>query len=137
MHEIRDERILVMASGFMRGTDVYHPKDLGETVVESKSSEKTGPIEPISPVGLTFGDGLKVERRSAWSVLQFFCGVICIIAGCVFLSDNEEITGIAFIAIGVQAFFIGFLINVFTDIRWFLQEINQKMPPLDKPEAEN
>ena len=41
--EIRDERILVTAMGFMRGTDVYHPKDLGETVVESKSSEGTGP----------------------------------------------------------------------------------------------
>lgn len=65
----------------------------------------------------------RVERRSPWAILQFICGVICIIAGLALLDDRRtQITGGALIVIGVQAFFVGFLINVFTDIRWFLQE---------------
>jgi hypothetical protein len=86
-------------------------------VAEDQRSQKGGGVSDSVQVNFDL-----VERHSAWSVLQFLCGVLCIIAGCIFVGDNEEITGIAFIAIGVQALFIGFLINVFTDIRWFLQE---------------
>ncbi len=63
----------------------------------------------------------RVERRSPWAILQFFCGAICIFAGFPIL-NKSPIAGGAFILIGIQAFFVGFLINVFTDIRWFLQE---------------
>jgi hypothetical protein len=65
----------------------------------------------------------RVERRSPWAILQFICGGICIIVGFVLLNKSiTRIAGGAFFLIGIQAFFVGFLINVFTDIRWFLQE---------------
>jgi hypothetical protein len=124
--EQRDQYIWV-SSGLGIGPRSFLPEEIGLRKL-GDHIEKQEEVEPSGPDGASEGvDSVQVnfdlvERRSAWSVLQFLCGVICIIAGCVFLSDNEEITGIAFIAIGVQAFFIGFLINVFTDIRWFLQE---------------
>ena len=104
------------------GWGLFGAKIFSDHIVEAREVEPSGPdgaSEGVDSVQVNFD---LVERRSGWAVLQFLCDVICIIAGCVFLSKNVEIAGIAFIAIGVQAFFIGFLINVFTDIRWFLQE---------------
>ena len=90
--------------------------------INEQIQSKANPEAKANQPKVANGEFTEVPRRSAWSGLQFFCGFICIIAGCIFLSKNEGITGIAFIAIGVQAFFVGYLINVFTDIRWFLQE---------------
>jgi hypothetical protein len=64
-----------------------------------------------------------VERRLKWVYFQFFVGSICIIAGLGFSFFDEAsqwILGIALIAFGIQAFFVSFLIDAFTDIRWFL-----------------
>jgi heme/copper-type cytochrome/quinol oxidase subunit 2 len=55
--------------------------------------------------------------------------IFCIIA----FNDNDEqarstsiMLTIAGLVITIQSFFISFLINVFTDIRWFLGEIVKK-----------
>ena len=60
--EIRDELVSVTARGFMRGTVVYHPKDLGETVVESKSSEEASlnPSEQSADLPNEIGSKLDV-----------------------------------------------------------------------------
>ena len=86
-------------------------------VAEDQRSQKGGGVSDSVQVNFDW-----VERHSGWSALQNFCGVICIVTGLVFLGNEEVVAGVAFVAIGVQAFFVGFLINVFTDIRWFLQE---------------
>ena len=89
-----------------------------EQPVQSKVGHQASSVQETSDIFIED----QVERRSPWAILQFICGVICIITGFVFISDSKQITGVAFIVIGVQAFLGGFLINVFTDIRWFLQE---------------
>mgnify|MGYP005659836267 CR=1 FL=1 len=89
-----------------------------EQPVQSKVGHQASSVQETSDISIED----QVERRSPWAILQFICGVICIITGFVFISDSKQITGVAFIVIGVQAFLGGFLINVFTDIRWFLQE---------------
>ena len=115
----KQEQLLRMMEDEQKGTPKLTPTTHTPKAEDVRETGSGVSAKQPDPVHVSFD---LVERRSGWAVLQFLCGVICIIAGCVFLGDNEEITGIAFIAIGVQAFFIGFLINVFTDIRWFLQE---------------
>ena len=91
-----------------------------EQPVQSKVGHQASSVQETSDISIED----QVERRSPWAILQFICGVICICAGFALLASPSIplIAGGASILIGIQSFFVGFLINVFTDIRWFLQE---------------
>ena len=73
---------------------------------------------------------LTIERRSGWSRFQYCIGFICVSIGIFLLNSHAApakgatafLVGWGFIAFGIQACFVGFLINVITDIRWFLQQ---------------
>ena len=81
-------------------------------------------------------EALVEQRRSGWSFTFTMIGWILIIAGVacgVFYFDargdtkSSLLTGaIAGIAGGLQALLFGFLIDVFTDIRWYLAKIANK-----------
>ena len=121
----KQERLLEMMEEEQKASEPLTKKI--HSPQKESSPEESGPThstEQRIPSRLDFAP---VERRSGWAVLQCVCGTLCLVIGLfVLASDNvkdaEKIYAILFLAAGVQAFFIAFLINVFTDIRWFLQE---------------
>lgn len=72
-----------------------------------------------------------ISRRSDWGKQWKTVGIICIVigAGGFFFSiiDGEFAIAFSFLigcgAAAFQAFFMSFLVNVFTDIRWFLMQM--------------
>src|SRR5665213_1483366 len=74
-----------------------------------------------------------IERRSWWSGFFIFLGIIGLIitgvSGFSYL-NAESSSSITLVIVGIittiQSFFFAFLINVFTDIRWFLSQIAEK-----------
>ncbi|HEY1718842.1 MAG TPA: hypothetical protein VGH42_11210 [Verrucomicrobiae bacterium] len=82
---------------------------------------------------------IKISRRSGWSGFFIFLGILAVLATGVSIiacimdvqSDSSEVSFdvtliIVFIAVSIQSFFFAFLINVLTDIRWFLKELTDK-----------
>lgn len=77
-----------------------------------------------------------LTRRSEWSGFLNVMGVLCLVGGvggCAVSSGvGEHLTAaswmilVAGIAFGLQAFFFAFLVDVFTDIRWFLKRLVDK-----------
>ena len=57
----------------------HQSSSVQETTYGDRSSPSIGAVD-------TYGI---VERRSPWAILQFICGVICIIAGFVFIDELE------------------------------------------------
>ena len=94
-----------------------------------RESEQSSHIPPLGKnLGTLPSDG-SVERRSGWATLQYVVGGLCIISGlacgvAAALPPDEVLAILAgaLVIIGIQACFVGFLINVLTDIRWFNQE---------------
>lgn len=72
---------------------------------------------------------IKISRRSIWSSIQRIVGLLLVIGGSLLLTvvDNifEITTAVTIIFLGIQSLFISFLIDVFTDIRWYLSKINE------------
>ena len=82
--------------------------------------------------GKEISDDSLVSRRSRWSTLFNVIGVVLIIIGVVFFiaifndyrgEEKYIAPTLACISLGLNSLLFGFLINVFTDIRWFLQKI--------------
>jgi hypothetical protein len=71
---------------------------------------------------------IKISRRSSWSSIQNIVGMFLVIIGvlAIFLGDNifERISAVIIVFCGIQSLFVAFLIDVFTDIRWFLSNLN-------------
>ena len=75
-------------------------------------------------------------RRSNWSLAFIFIGCVLLVLGLFACGDfvkdintyrkPNPIFVIACFGGSLQAFLFGFLINVFTDIRWYLQKIASK-----------
>tara|TARA_Y100000287_G_C13968709_1_gene232315 strand:+ start:269 stop:562 length:294 start_codon:yes stop_codon:yes gene_type:complete len=72
---------------------------------------------------------IKISRRSMWSSIQRIVGLVLVILGLLllFLVDSmyERFTAGTIVFIGIQSLFISFLIDVFTDVRWYLSKINE------------
>ena len=123
------------------GTQVECPTCKGQITVPTKPiappvtpqpAIKSVPVAPgsVSPKS----PELYIERRSGWSSLLKVIGCICLGVGVIaFLSTLGNGSGdrstVAFIPllIGVGGFiqllFFAFLLDVFTDIRWFLKKL--------------
>jgi len=71
---------------------------------------------------------IKISRRSSWSLAEKIVGMSLVIMGGVqyFLADNilEKTLAVIIVFCGIQSLFVAFLIDVFTDIRWFLSNLN-------------
>ena len=71
---------------------------------------------------------IKISRRSSWSLIEKIVGMSLVIVGglAIFLGDNifERISAVIIVFCGIQSLFVAFLIDVFTDIRWFLSNLN-------------
>jgi hypothetical protein len=91
----------------------------------------------IKLIKLIFLDSnIVVPRRSGWSFTLFIIGwlLFALALGCgfVFYEARSSERGtylvgvIAGLAGGLQALLFGFLIDVFTDIRWYLQKMANK-----------
>lgn len=76
----------------------------------------------------------QIARRSGWSEFMNGAGLFILLSGCVAAwvvgnSEGKDTGFEAFIILAccvvgaVQAFFCAFLVNVFTDIRWFLKKL--------------
>jgi hypothetical protein len=78
---------------------------------------------------------IKIKRRSGWSSCLMTIGWLCVILGGIGLSisissrgnSSEVISLLITVLVGIQSFFLAFAIDVITDIRWFLKEINSKL----------
>lgn len=72
---------------------------------------------------------IKISRRSIWSSIQRIVGLFLVIGGSLILflvdSSFERITAGTIIFMGIQSLFISFLIDVFTDIRWYLSKVTE------------
>jgi hypothetical protein len=96
------------------------------------SNQESGTREIEQPI--------KISRRSGWSDFFIFLGVLVVLATGVILvfciTDSSQLNSsdmsffvtliIVGVAVSIQSFFFAFLINVFTDIRWFLKELKDK-----------
>ncbi|MBM3877835.1 MAG: DUF4339 domain-containing protein [Verrucomicrobia bacterium] len=75
-----------------------------------------------------------IERRSGWATFLRVVGCVNILVGLIgfVASDDNRIGGIL-LAIGlvgvIQSFFFAFLVDVFTDIRWFVKKIADERSP--------
>jgi len=81
----------------------------------------------------------KISRRSSWSglfraigILGLFVSAIGVFA-CINDSQSSDFSfgskityTIISLAVSLQSFFFAFIINVFTDIRWYLSQIVEK-----------
>jgi hypothetical protein len=73
----------------------------------------------------------KITRRSGWPRLLQVIAVLCVVAGmgtCTSsYSPGNPSSGLIFFACGlvaaIQLFLFAFLVDVFTDIRWFLKKL--------------
>ena len=77
-------------------------------------------------------ENFQVSRRSPWSILFTIIGCILLAIGLFFFIwmfnshrgvEAFLVSAIGCIAGGLNCLLFGFLINVFTDIRWYLQKI--------------
>ena len=72
---------------------------------------------------------IKISRRSIWSSIQRIVGLVLVILGLLllFLGDSiyERFTAGTIVFIGIQSLFISFLIDVFTDVRWYLSKVSE------------
>jgi len=85
-------------------------------------------------VGATADPDPVITRRSGWSQFLQAVGLISILGGIIgfaaewrhFWKDDSP-NALIFLVIGaagaIQSFFFAFLIDVFTDIRWFLKKL--------------
>ena len=77
-----------------------------------------------------------VPRRSGWSVLLFAIGIFSLIVGllvCLF----DPVVGFLGLVVGFQSLVGSFLIDVFTDIRWFLKQlVDQNTKPKEESKDE-
>ena len=122
------------------GTKVECPTCKGQITVPTKIAPPVTPqptigSTPASPVSVfAKSPDLYIERRSGWSLCLKIIGSICLAGGVIaFLftlgngSGNRSAAGFVplFIGVGgcIQSFFCAFLIDVFTDIRWFLKKL--------------
>ncbi|MHC1766132.1 MAG: DUF4339 domain-containing protein [Verrucomicrobiia bacterium] len=76
---------------------------------------------------------LEITRRSDWSTFTRGIGVLSLIigvGGCSVIARDEAGPGLLLAACGIvvalHAFMFAFLVNVFTDIRWFLKQLVDK-----------
>jgi hypothetical protein len=82
-------------------------------------------------------NGYEIKRRSSWSTFFVFCGSL---GGLIFFfgifvfiaskNENDRALSLTLLLIGalsaVQCLFFSFVIDVFTDIRWFIKKISEK-----------
>lgn len=77
---------------------------------------------------------MNISRRSAWAMLLRVLGSLFLIAGLglalIFIRPHATPQNFLFAgsvaAAGIQFFFFAFLVDVFTDIRWFLKEMSER-----------
>jgi hypothetical protein len=74
-------------------------------------------------------ENVEVSRRSEWSAFQYIVGTLGIVSGVVLIVLHVmdvlkfgTTPGVLAIFGGIQAIIFGFLIDVFTDIRWYNQK---------------
>ena len=77
-------------------------------------------------------DEIKIKRRSKWSSIQRILGLFLIGLGLILFilsltvgRNMDFVISGTLIFIGVQSLFISFLIDVFTDIRWYLSKVTE------------
>ena len=77
-------------------------------------------------------DEIKIKRRSKWSSIQRILGLFLIGLGLILFilsltvgRNMDFVISGTMIFIGVQSLFISFLIDVFTDIRWYLSKVTE------------
>lgn len=73
-------------------------------------------------------DNRKVKRDSPWTTFYFITAAVLCVLGLVgiimsfFLTEVPLIDSVFALGAGVQLFFCGFILQVFTDIRWYIQK---------------
>ncbi len=117
----------------------YFPDFKGEAKrpvkpVEVSNVPRVAPLSSLSSLPSTTD---AVQKRSGWATLFRVLGGGLILIGIVGVSlyvaasnDKERESAFILIILGIagaiQCFFFSFLVDVFTDIRWFLKKIADK-----------
>ena len=69
---------------------------------------------------------IKIKRRSKWSSIQRTLGLFLILLGGIAgFGYYDFVASGTLIFIGLQSLFISFLVDVFTDIRWYLSKVTE------------
>ena len=76
---------------------------------------------------------IKIKRRSKWSSIQRTLGLFLVVLGLfmvvsgIFIEARymDFVISGTLLFIGLQSLFISFLIDVFTDIRWYLSKVTE------------
>lgn len=129
------------------GRDVKCPKCAklftAPVIVERRKSTEGFPVTSESALADKFRrpqhDEVEIvaARRSNWSVTLMVFGIGCIAVGLIGAAKLKSdypalglretlLLAFAGIAAGVQYFLLAFLVDVLTDIRWFLQERHRR-----------
>ena len=93
--------------------------------METQNSPDTSSIDDPEPI---------IARRSTWSGFLVFVGVISILVSVLSFAyalfndgrGSAHVLGIIACCAAIQSFFLAFLVDVLTDIRWFLHRIAEK-----------
>lgn len=120
------------------GTTVECPSCNAQISVPATPSAKPSPLSRSSVVTPAAASAAAsdpaITRRSGWSSFLKVIGVICLVGGglgffAALSEGRNDSASNAFICIvigiggAIQSFFFAFLIDVFTDIRWFIKKL--------------
>ena len=99
-----------------------------------------------APASTSSSEDIPITRRSSWGdVLKLLggasllIGVILLVVGLNYNKPEQAFAALTlFVAAAVNCFFFAFLVDVFTDIRWYLCQLNgrveaQSKEPLGQP----
>jgi|GEM_PF-5078820 len=84
------------------------------------------PAEPTVAKRLNPPVVVHFARGSEWSTFLRIAGTVCVVGGLILAYTRESMSWV-FIGVGggVTSYFWAFLVDVFTDIRWLLNDIRQ------------
>jgi hypothetical protein len=97
-----------------------------ETIPASLTEAETRPASAMPTTAITATQP-EITRRSGWSGVLIFIGVLSLVGGILgaVIGTSAMILVLGLVG-AIQAFFFAFLVDVFTDIRWFLKKLVER-----------
>jgi len=129
-HEINGD-VLCMPKGFLAASGW---KPLSNYFPDFKGGDVSHIAVSVQPQGSTTLATEFIERRSGWATFLRVVGCVNILVGLIgFVASDDKRLGGILLAIGlvgvIQSFLFAFLVDVFTDIRWFVKKIADERSP--------
>jgi hypothetical protein len=123
--QISDNYVVTETNGASYSEMVKNGGARWMTISQFLSSTKNPPSAHLSTQALIARPKEHIDRRSGWTIfLRLLAGISLLVS---LLGGITSSGGIIVFAVGlvgaIQSLFFAFLVDVFTDIRWFLKKI--------------